>query len=164
MKKNHITIKWAVAVFTASSLAFTAAHAGEKDETVSMDSVPAPVAAAIKAEAGEGKVAKIEKSNEDGETTYEATIKKSGKSREVSFSPAGKMVGEEAVVSEAEIPEAVKATIEKTSPGTPLTKVERVQEKGETSYEVVVQMKGKKKEIEISEKGKLMGTEAAEQD
>ena len=63
------------------------------EEQVALDTVPAPVKAAILKQAGKGKIVIIESITEGGMlVAYEAAIKTGGKSREVKISPDGKLI------------------------------------------------------------------------
>ena len=136
----------------------------DADETVSIETIPAAVAKTIKAEAGDATISKIEKGDEDGKVIYEAVLKSGGKTREITVSPDGKLLGEESEIPLAEAPEAVRAAIEKHAAGAKIEKVERVKEGGKVTYEAVINVKGKKHEVEVSDKGEVLGTEAAEKD
>ena len=172
MKKLHHITKLAVAFVAAGALAFTAVQAAEKeekeskdaDETVSIGKVPAAVAKTIKAEAGDAKIAKIEKGDEDGKVIYEVLLKSGGKTREITVSPAGKLLGEEVEIKLAEAPEAVRAAIGKHAAGAKIGKVERVKADGKVTYEAAIDANGRKHVVEVSEKGRVLGTEAAEKD
>jgi uncharacterized membrane protein YkoI len=172
MKKLRIITKLAVAFIAAGALAFTAVQAAEKeeketkdaDETVSIEKIPAAVAKTIKAEAAGGKIAKIQKGDEDGKVIYEVVLKSGATSREITVSPDGKLLGEEVEIKLAEAPEAVRAAIEKHAAGAKIGKVERVKADGKVTYEAAIDANGKKHVVEVSEKGKVLGTEAAEKD
>ena len=62
------------------------------EETVTLDSIPAPARAAIQKVAGTGKVNKVESVAEKGVTNYEAAITKNGKKSEVKVDANGKTV------------------------------------------------------------------------
>ena len=91
-------------------------------------------------------------------------LKSGGRTREITVSPAGKLLGEESEIALANAPEAVRTAIGKHAAGAKIGKVERVKEGGKVTYEAVINVKGKKHEVEISGKGKVLGTEAAEKD
>jgi len=59
------------------------------EEEVSIDTVPAPVKAALQAA---GNVIKIEMVTKGGKVTYEAQVEKHGKKSEVAVDAAGKRV------------------------------------------------------------------------
>ncbi len=60
------------------------------EETVALESIPAPARAAIRKIAGAGKVNKVESVTEGGTTNYEAAITKGGKHSEVKVNAEGK--------------------------------------------------------------------------
>ena len=59
------------------------------EEEVALDSVPAPVRAAIEKATERGKIKKVEKVTEGGTTSYEAAYTEAGKAREVAVKPDG---------------------------------------------------------------------------
>lgn len=74
-----------------------AEEAGDDAEVVlTLNDVPAAVAAAIKQEAGSGTIDEIELDDEDGNVRYEAEITKDGKSVEIEVAPDGTVIKVEA--------------------------------------------------------------------
>lgn len=76
------------------AMAFAAAgYAGEKEEKIPWTDVPAAVQKTITENAGDGKVGKIEKETKDGQTVYEAKVKKSdGTEIEVKVGQDGELI------------------------------------------------------------------------
>ena len=85
-------------IFAAGVALFAGCANQERDEQetpVTLDSVPAAVREAIRAESGGAPVGKIVKENEKGKTVYEATITKDGKTYEVEMDETGKVLERE---------------------------------------------------------------------
>lgn len=65
------------------------------EEIITLAEAPEAVGAAIKAEAGDGRVLEVEKVLEKGKTVYEATIKKGKAKTVVTFNEKGKVIEHE---------------------------------------------------------------------
>jgi len=61
----------------------------EVEEEVALDSIPAPVRAAIEKTAAGGKIKKVESVTKGGTVTYEAAVVKAGKTSEIVVAPDG---------------------------------------------------------------------------
>lgn len=89
---KHIVPTIAVAVSLTLG-AWTLAYADEENEqTVQMSDLPAAVQTTIKDKAGKNEIEKIEKKTEDGQTVYEAVVKKSGKEWSIEVDANGKFL------------------------------------------------------------------------
>lgn len=84
----------AIAVALIGSLAYpvfvTAAE--ENEETVQMSSLPEAAQKTIKDKAGSHEIERIEKKTENGQTVYEAVVKKSGKEWSIEVDASGKFL------------------------------------------------------------------------
>jgi hypothetical protein len=160
MKLKSLNITFGLAALAAVS-AFTAPAfaAEEKDETVTMQQVPADVQKAIAKYATESEVKKIEKGDVDGKMAYEFEIEKAGKKSEVTLLPNGELLATEEAIALADVPATARKTIEEQATGGKILSTEKVFEKGKTAYEAVIEKGGKKTEITVDPKGKLVGTE-----
>jgi uncharacterized protein YpmB len=67
-------------------------------------------------------------------------------------------------VKEADLPEAVRATLAKEAPGAKIEEIEKEMEKGKAVYEIEVEVDGKEYELEIAEDGTLLEKEADDAD
>ena len=131
----------------------------EEDQPVKFEQLPAAVAAAIKASAGDATLGVIVLGDEDGTPAYEATWEAKGHKHEIAVAKDGTVLGLEEIITLAETPEAVHAAMTKEAGENKILEVEKVLEKGKTHYEVTIG-KGKTKEaISFSEDGKLLGRE-----
>lgn len=155
MKLHHIT-ELTLCVFAAGTLCLSAIAQEEKEETVSIDKIPAPAAAALKKAAAGAEIKSVEMDNEDGKMKgYEAAFTVKGHRREVSVTADGKVYAIEDEISLSDAPAAAKAAIEKQANGSKVAKVEHIQENGKVTYEAVIGST----EYEFAEDGKLLGKE-----
>ncbi|HEX7652591.1 MAG TPA: PepSY-like domain-containing protein [Verrucomicrobiae bacterium] len=150
------------AIVLAASL--LASIAGEKEEKITMNKVPAAVQEAVKVYATGDQIKGIEKSDADGTAVIEFDLEKDGQSSEVAFQLDGKLFSTETPVKDADLPAAVKATIAEKSKKGKAGAPEKVVKDGQTTYEVVIEKKGKKTEYTLSPTGKVLDKEAVEKD
>ena len=66
--------------------------AEENEETVQMSSLPEAAQKTIKDKAGSNEIERIEKKTENGQTLYEAVVKKSGKEWSIEVDASGKFL------------------------------------------------------------------------
>jgi uncharacterized protein YpmB len=146
-------------------LAFPQFAFGEEDDKpVKFEELPAAVAAAIKGAAGEAKLDTLVMGDEDGTPAYEASWQAGGHKHEIAVAKDGSVMGLEEIITLAETPEAVRAAMTKEAGGNKMLEVEKVLEKGKTTYEVTIQ-KGKTKEaVSFSEDGKLLERETPDEE
>ncbi|HAO79698.1 MAG TPA: hypothetical protein DCQ92_12125 [Verrucomicrobia subdivision 3 bacterium] len=160
--KNKIVIGMAAAIVT---LLAPASFAGdEKEVKITLDQVPVAVQEAVKAYATGTEIKGIENSDVDGTKVIEFDIEKNGQASEVAFRPDGRLFSTEGAVAPAEVPAAVQQTIAKKSKHGTAGAPEKVVQEGKTTYEVVIEKKGKKIEYTISPEGKILNKEAAGKD
>lgn len=86
----------ALAAACASTRACPARKEKAKGKCVTLAQLPIAVRATIKAQAGNGKIGKIEKGCENGMVVYEAEIIKNGKKSELTVTANGKVKPEDA--------------------------------------------------------------------
>lgn len=138
------------------------AFGGEEDKPVKFEELPAAVASAIKGAAGEAKLDTIVLGDEDGTPAYEATWQANSHKHEIAVAKDGTVLGLEEIITLAETPDAVRAAMTKEAGADKVLEVEKVLEKGKTTYEITIQ-KGKAKEaVSFSEDGKLLERESAD--
>jgi uncharacterized membrane protein YkoI len=140
---------------------FVFAVTGRADEKkIPLDQVPKAIMEAAKAKfaGAEFKGAEIEK--EDGKTLYELAFKYQGANYEAEFTPEGKLVGYDKVISANDLPKAVADALQAKYPGATYKEVEEVhkvdgdQDKLE-GYEVQVVHGKKRYEVVVSPEGKI---------
>ena len=129
------------------------------DEKLPLDKLPKAVVDAVKEKFPKAEMKAAEKEVEDGKTVYEVTIMLGEAKVDVDVSESGKITGYEKGVKLAELPKPVSAAVAKKYPkGKPETAeaVYTVAGGKDTLsyYEVVVDLDGKKMELEILADGK----------
>ena len=133
--------------------------AEEDDKPVKFEDLPAAVAKAIKAAAGDAKLDSIVLGDEDGTPAYEATWKADGHKHEIAVAKDGKVLGLEEIISLKEAPEAVRAAIEKEAGSREVLEVEKVIAKGKTVYEAEIKEGKGKVVVTFTEAGKVLERE-----
>ena len=133
--------------------------AEEDDKPVKFDELPAAVAKAIKAAAGDAKIESIVLGDEDGTPAYEATWKAGGHKHEIAVAKDGKVLTLEEIISLKEAPEAVRAAIEKEAGSREVLEVEKVIAKGKTVYEAEIKEGKGKVVVTFDEAGKVLERE-----
>lgn len=132
----------------------------EEDKPVKFEELPAAVATAIKKAAGEAKLDTIVLGDEDGTPAYEASWQANSHKHEIAVAKNGTVLGLEEIITLAETPDAVRAAMTQEAGANKVLEVEKVLEKGKTTYEITIQ-KGKAKEaVSFSEDGKLLERES----
>ena len=149
MKTSHIiTLLAALAV---PHFAF----AEEEDKPVNFADLPAAVAKAIKAAAGDAKLGKVVLGDEDGTPAYETTWEAGGHKHEIAVAKDGTVLSQEEIIKLAEAPEAVRAAIAKEAGTNEVLEVEKVLEKGKTHYEAEIKKGDGKVAVSFDAKGKV---------
>ena len=134
----------------------------EEDTPVKFEALPAAVATTLKGAAGEAKLEKIVLGDEDGVPAYEAVWEAGGHKHEIAIAKDGSILGQEEIITLAETPVAVRTAMTTEAGDHKILEVEKVLEKGATTYEFTIQ-KGKAKEaVSFSEDGKILGRETPE--
>jgi uncharacterized membrane protein YkoI len=136
------------------------ADSAEAEEKITMDKVPPAVQQAVKAYASEAEIKGIEDGDVDGTKVIEFDIEKNGRKSEIAFRKNGELFSTEEEVALADLPEAVRKTINEIGTGGTIGTPEKVVQEGRTFYEAVIEKGGKKTEFTISPAGKVTGTEA----
>ena len=151
--------KYAIACLAALAFPHFAMGEEEEDKPVKFEDLPAAVATAIKAAAGESKLDSIVLGDEDGTAAYEAVWQANKHQHEIAVATDGTVLGQEEIITLAEAPEVVRAAMTKEAGENKVVEVEKILEKGKTTYEIAL-MKGKSKEVvTFSEAGKVLERE-----
>lgn len=157
------TVTGLAAALVLASLPASVRAGEEKEETVAWSQVPQKVQQAVKAYAAETDIKKIEKSEDDGEAAYEFELEKAGQKSEVKLSSNGELLATEEAVALSDIPEAALKTIQAQAAGGKILSTEKVTTKGKVAYEALIEKDGKKTEIKVKAKGKLVKKEKADE-
>ena len=167
-KKTIMKINYSILALGALALATvvpTTVYGEEKEETVSMDKVPAAVHQTLSTYAKDSEVTKIEKGNEDGKKMYEFAITQGAHSFEVSISKKGKYLGQEEDIQLTDVPEAVQTALKAKAGSGTLSGFEKTTDKDQTvTYEADIANGGKKTEVTVDASGKIIGIEDASSD
>jgi len=148
-----------------------AVWAGENEEEVSLDQVPAAVKATILKEAGGGTIKEIERETKNGKTVYEAEVIIDGKEIEIKVASDGTLLGkkaeneedeEEEKVSLDQVPEPARKALLKLAGEGKITEVERENKHGVVLYEAEWKVNGREHEATVTAEGDLV--ELAEED
>ncbi len=157
MKLNIHTI---LATLCAAALSFATARAAEEeDKPVKFADLPAAVAKAIKAAAGDAKLKSIVLGDEDGTPAYEAVWNANGHQHEIAVAKDGTVLGLEEIITLAEAPEVIRTAIEKEAGKNKVLEVEKVLEKGKTVYEASIEKGKGKVVVTFDTKGKVLERE-----
>jgi hypothetical protein len=140
-------------------LCLAACAAEDKEEKVSLEKLPPPVARALKEQAGGEKITDISKEKDEGRTVYEATFKRNGRVHDVTVDEKGKLVSVEETIPTSEAPKAIRDAIEREFSGGKVEKLERIKEGGKTNFEALLSGNKKREEIKFSEDGKVLERE-----
>ena len=159
MKKVNQVVTCMTVMTISAGLALLAFAKEEQEETISWSQVPAAAQQTIKQRAPETAIQKIEKDNEDGNTSYEFQIVQAGKKSEVTVDADGKLMSLEEVVALADVPVTVRQTLETQAVGGKMGTVEKVTEDGKTTFEAKIEKDGRRSEITVTADGKIAGTE-----
>jgi uncharacterized membrane protein YkoI len=126
------------------------------DEEVFPGELPPAVRQTILKEAGAGTLGEIDKSVEDGETTYDAEITSDGKTRHITVDAKGTLLDTEVFL--ADLPAALQTAIQKQAGGDPLDEITKCFDDGEISYEVEVTGNTGSRTLSFNADGELLST------
>jgi hypothetical protein len=190
--KTRLSIVMLIVAVLVVCFAVTQVMAGEKEEgnkneaKLTIDQVPAAVAATLQQVAGNGTIDEIEQKDNNGVVTFSADITKDGKKLEAKVAADGTLIkteedkpgkeckkegkchkghkdeGKEAdgvKVTLADLPPAVAATLQQAVGNGTVDEIEKEDEAGVVTYSADVTIDGKKLDVKIAADGKLIKTE-----
>jgi hypothetical protein len=162
MISPKLAVLGAVVGATISSLSLAAEHAVKRSE------VPDAVIQAVTTKYPQGEMKRFIREVERGKTAYEVQLDLGGSRTELIVAPNGKIQFEERVIQMADLPDAVRKSLASSRFGkAKVLRIERVTkaDKVDTStYEIVVDLQGKKRELAFDKAGKLLTAEQADED
>jgi len=123
----------------------------DEEDDITFDQIPAPARMALQQLAGDAKIVKAVKLNEDGSVVYEAEWSVNGTTHEANVTADGTLVETEQVIPAEQAPAAVRAAIAKHF-GTAKVVVEK---KMIVVYEIAAQVDGKEKELLVFPTGRV---------
>lgn len=137
--------------------------AGAKESVIPQAEVPAPVIATLKRQYPAARMLQFELEEEHGTRLYEVKLRDGGRELEAKLTAAGAIVEEEEVITEKDLPEAVRKSLAASSYArAPIKKIERVVHKDRSdqlSFEIKVIDHGKTIELLYDPAGKLLARE-----
>ena len=161
MKSKYTIMSAATLVAIAGFTAY--AFAGEaKEESISLDKVPAAVKTTLAKYAADSDVKKVEKGDQDGTQVYEFDIEQGVRKFEVAISPKGKFMGTEEDMELTAMPAAAQKALRDQAAGGKISAGEKAVDKdNKVTYEADIDKDGKKTEVAVDANGKIVSTEAA---
>jgi hypothetical protein len=131
------------------------------DEETSLDELPGSLQAAIKAQVGRGSLEGIDKTFDDGDTSYVATItSRDGRQRDFAFNEDGTLSSMEVTV--ADLPAPLQAAVKAQTGAGRLDGIDKTFEGGEITYDATVtNPDGRQRDFSLSDKGELLSREVA---
>lgn len=126
--------------------------------------VPSAVLAAVSARHPRSKMTDFAQEHEGGKTVYEVTLETGSGRLEVIVSPAGKILTEEQTIAMKDLPDPVRKSLARSRHAKAkvlrLEKVTDHRKPKEPTYELLVELLGKKHELVFSSAGRLLKEEA----
>ncbi len=135
---------------------FVFAYAGDDEEKIPLDKLPAKVTAAVKAKFPGAQLVSAEKENEKGTTIYEVAIKLKGDTIEVSALQDGTIVEIEKVINAKDLPKGVSDAIAAKYAG---AKIKKAEEITTIKWEVLLTVGDKTVEVKFDGSGKVVEEE-----
>ena len=131
----------------------------EASDHVTLAQLTAPAQATVAKLIAGGKVDKIDKEVEKGQTVYDVEATVTGKHMEYTITTDGAVVGTETGIAFNELPEAVQTAAESYFGGRTGLDPARVEEDGKIAYEIEGRKDGKKVAVTFDATGKTAGEE-----
>ncbi len=145
----------------AALLAIAAMAAAPADEA------PKPVRDGVAARFPGAEIEKVEKEEEDGQVVYELELRDGEGRIDVEVRADGRILQIETAIKPADLPGPVARLVAARHPGKAVEMAEKVVDfrKGRevTTYEVVIEVDGRKVEIEATPEGKLVDDDEHEE-
>ncbi len=137
---------------------FTVANDGTLlDVEVFLNEVPLAVQKTIQAHVGNNSLGEIDRSIENGETTYSAEMTRDGKTRGFTVGEDGELLDEEVFL--AELPAAVQKTIRAQTANGTLGEIDKALDDEEITYDVEFTRDGRSRAFTVNEAGEVVETE-----
>ena len=142
----------------AASISLVSLHSEGKETPVKLESLPAPLQKAIVGSVGKGKIQTIVSDVEDKQIHYEVVVMSGKKKLEHKFFADGKLLETEEAVPIADLPAAVRATLEKLAVKHKILEVVHVTVDEKKFYEADIEKDKGIEEIKLSLGGELIST------
>jgi uncharacterized membrane protein YkoI len=125
---------------------------------VFLEELPPTIQQAIKTRVGSATLSEIDKSDSDGEISYDVEIIASNKSRTFTVDGAGKLTDEEVFL--AELPPDIQKAIHKETGAGTLDEITRSFDSGQVLYDVDIIENGKTNTLTFDHQGALLSKQA----
>ena len=142
----------------------TSLTARADEEKVPLDKVPPAVTKAVKAKFPNGTLKQAEKEVEDGKTVYEIGLEDGGRKLDVSVNEQGTILAIEKQIAESELPKPVKDAVKAKYPNATIKKAEEITKDTTKSFEVILAVGDKQREVVLDPAGKILEDEEAGED
>jgi hypothetical protein len=134
--------------------------AADLGKPIVLSDLPAAVQKTINVQVGDGELADIEPTNEDGEATFDVSYStKAGDERDFSVADDGTLLSVEVALDET--PAAVQKTIRTQAAGWELESIDKNVADVETSFDVDVSKEGHENNFTVADDGELVSMEVA---
>ncbi|HUJ10377.1 MAG TPA: PepSY domain-containing protein [Verrucomicrobiae bacterium] len=166
--KNHtsrsittLLIATGLAMLTAARATNESGKEAKEDssERVTMGQLTELARATVEKLIAGGRIEKIDKEMEKGQTVYDVEANVNGKHMEYTITMAGDVVGTETSIEFNQLQDAVQAAAAEYFGGIASLEPSRVEENGQTNYEIEGKKSGKKVAVTFDRTGRIMGEE-----
>jgi uncharacterized membrane protein YkoI len=147
--KRHRRARRFASMIVAIAVSASAVSAAERK--VQMKDLPPAVRTAVEAETQGTTLVGLSREKEHGRTVYEAETRQNGRTRDVTFDAAGRIVSVEQQIALDEAPAPVQAALRAL--GT-VVLLETVTKGSTVYYEAQVEKKGRRSEVAVDANGK----------
>lgn len=130
-----------------------------RHKTVKLEEVPTAARTVIQTHVGGGEIDSIKHKEKHGKHIYKVHYKTEGRDYELKVTEAGGVVEWEKHLKIEELPDAVRATVERETGGAEIEELVQESEKGKIFYEVEFKKDGKEHEVKIAEDGTVLERE-----
>lgn len=139
---------------------FTVDETGQLlDEEVFLPELPSAVQRTIVRQTGGGTLEEIDKSVDDGETSYDVEMTRNGNTRSFTVDGDGSLLEEQVFLNE--LPVSVRQTVTKQAGENALGEIHKFTEDGEIDYDVEMTRNGDTRHFTVGPTGKLVDEEVS---
>jgi uncharacterized membrane protein YkoI len=133
-------------------------------EKVRFEQLPIDLRDKIRVHSGSAPIEDVDRQTKDGKTVYEVAFKKNGQHTELMFDDKGVPItadGKPALdsrkITYAELPEAVRKSLETRVKQNEVNDIDRQVKNGQATYEVGFKQNNRQQEIILSQEGRVLG-------
>jgi hypothetical protein len=152
-----------VCLISICLLAVGLLRADEGEKNVKLKDLPEAVRKTVREQSKDARMDGLSMEVENGRTSYEAELKVKGRRKDILIDAAGAVLEVEESVDFSTLPGPVKERLKKSAGKGKITRVEAVTKSGAPAvYEALVNLAGKKSEIQVAADGTLLSPENKE--